>query len=95
MPRLENWGVVFKFTGDPYQPPETYSQYLNGTVFGHHEIPDGTPNVTTSHIKSVHLKEEKVVTASGSVYELGTAAPEYEKLFPNARERFFKSWRGK
>ena len=31
--------------------------------------------------------DKKITTSSGSVYELGTVDPDYEKAFPNASER--------
>lgn len=89
--RLENWSVVY---GDinPYQPPELQKQYLHGTIFNHPKFTDGVGNITTSHI--VGIEGDKVRTKSGTLYELGEVDPEYEKIFPNARQRFLTSKRG-
>ncbi|PPD55572.1 MAG: hypothetical protein CTY12_00925 [Methylotenera sp.] len=61
---------------------------LSGEVYGSSEFAEGT-NVTTSEL--VGRCGELVVTRSGSHYELGKPHPEYEQLFPNARERMLHS----
>lgn len=80
--KLENWYLTYTPT-DLYKAPETLVK-LAGNVYGSPNFADGT-FIYTSRI--VDVKNELVYTASGSVYELGAASPEYEKEFPNARER--------
>jgi hypothetical protein len=85
--RLENWSVVFSET-DPYLAPELQKIALHGNVYGHPRFDDGS-SVTTSTIKE--LRGELIITNSGSEYELGEVDPEYEKRYPEARQRIFKS----
>ncbi len=80
--RLENWVVTFR-QEDPYRAPEA-KQCLHGNVYGHPDHLDGE-EVTTSRI--VATDDKFVTTSSGSKYELGAVYPDYEKQFPNARER--------
>lgn len=84
--RIEDWSVVSD--ADPYTAPELIRPQLRGHVYGHPKFEDGHL-VHTSYIKEV--KDGKVITASGSEYELGVVDPDYEKLFPNARERVLKN----
>jgi len=76
---LNNWGVVY-LSMDPYLAPELRGQALCGI-----REEDGK-SITTSRIVGKTI-DGCVVTASGSVYSLGTVDPVYEELFPNARER--------
>lgn len=80
--RLENWCIVSD--GDPYLAPEMQKSYLNGKVYGHPRFDEGH-YVTTSRI--IEVKDGKVHTRSGSVYELGKVDPSYEEQFPKALER--------
>jgi len=86
--KIENWGIVLR--GGPYQAPEQFTTHLVGAVYGHPNPRhyDGK-HIQTSAIVSGDPATETVTTRSGSVYELGEVAPEYEKQFPGARERFF------
>jgi len=83
---LENWSLVFK---DPYQAPELQRPALHGDVYGHPNFEDGS-TVTTSTIVGI-TDDEKIITHSGSEYELGEVDPRYEKLFPKARDRVIKT----
>ena len=47
--------------------------------------------VTTSSVVGINGK--LIETRSGTLYKLGTVDPNYEALYPNARERMFKSIR--
>ena len=82
---LNNWSVVFY---DPYKAPELQKACLHGKVIGHPRFEDGT-EVTTSFIEK--LDEDQIITHSGSRYKLGQTDPEYERLYPNAKERLFTS----
>lgn len=72
--RIHNWAVVSD--ADPYKAPEQIRSHLNGTVEGHHRIPDGE-SVTTSAIEKTEGR--LVTTSSGSIYVLGEPAKEYLK----------------
>ena len=83
MKRLENWAIV---GSNPYYPPECQSLCLKGDVYGHELHFDGKC-IRTSTIEGI--EGELVKTYSGSLYELGEVNPEYEALYPNAKERLF------
>lgn len=89
MPRLESWSV----TGgnNPYTAPELRTLHLQGMVYGHPMFDEGHPVLTTPIVSVV---DDRVVTKSGSIYELGEVDAAYEYQFPNARERLFFVLRG-
>ena len=80
---LENWAVVMLQTA-PYQAPEQAACALSGQVYGHPCFPPGE-FVTTSPI--VKVEDACVLTRSGSRYELGEPAADYEAAYPNAKQR--------
>jgi hypothetical protein len=90
--KLEKWSLCCD-APDPYKAPEQQQQqqipHLQGFVYNHPNFKDGDP-LTTSRI--VKMENGLVVTRSGSKYELGEVDPEWEKLFPNAAERFKNSF---
>ena len=82
---MNNWSIVNAwYDVDPYTPPELIPKHLHGNVEGHPNFFEGE-EVTTSPI--VKVQDGKIHTRSGSVYELGSIDPGYEKVFPNARAR--------
>ena len=85
MIRLENWSVTYK--PDPWAPPELLPKLLRGNVYNHPDFADGS-EITTSAIVEV-TAIRTVITNSGHEYKLGEPAEDYEKQFPNAKERFF------
>lgn len=82
--KLENWSLVIVGDVDPYTPPELVKLRAYGKVYGHPNFKDGD-YITTSSI--VRVDNGHLVTHFGSEYELGEVDPNYEKRFPNARER--------
>lgn len=86
---LKNWSVVNP-NPDPYKAPELQKGCLHGEVYGHPRFEDGH-RITTSSI--VGLDGDYILTYSGSEYELGDVDSEYEKIYPDVRERLFKSLR--
>lgn len=69
----------------PFKAPEQqYAIFLVGKVFGHSRFPDGT-KISTSMIRKI--ENDIVFTESGSQYNLGDVDPNYEKEYPNAKER--------
>lgn len=89
MPKLNNWSVIFR--GSPYDPPEACTPVLAGKVSGHPNprFYDGK-EIETSAIMG--LSGTKVLTVSGSVYELLEVDPQYEEKFPRALERLLKTY---
>lgn len=87
-PKLENWSFTIK-ERDPYTPPKASTPVLQGNVYGHPNPKnhDGKFIVTS---RLMGKRNGHVVTQSGSEYELGEVDPNYEKAFPNAKERLFK-----
>lgn len=84
MPKLENWyhtGALIVLA------PEKGSGRLAGKVTGHPEFPDGEQIMTSTIVKIT--EDNKLITQSGSIYELGEPAEWYESLFPKAKERFY------
>lgn len=86
--RLENWSVVSPQT-DPYKAPELCSLVLRGNVYGHPNFEDGKEIITSTIVETTD--DGKIKTYSGNVYELGEVDPEYERLYPNSRERIFSN----
>ena len=81
--QLDNWCVISR-PWPALVAPEQDRFCLHGFVRGHPRCADGK-EVTTSLVVSQH--GEKVVTKSGSEYELGHVNSTYESLYPNARQR--------
>jgi hypothetical protein len=90
MARIENWAVVVDPAKHRYQAPEQCRHFLTGNVFDHPRFVDGEVITSTS---ITGKREGKVVTLSDSEYELGAPAADYEKFFPNAKERCLSSLR--
>ena len=88
--RMENWSVVS--CDSPYTAPELLVARLHGKVFGHPRFPNGA-EVTTSRVAGCSEVEDhlEIVTGSGSHYVLGEVDPNYEKSYPDARERLWRS----
>lgn len=62
---------------------------LCGRVFGHPDFVDGE-SITTSPIVGKN-DQNHVLTVSGSSYELGQVDPNYDRLFPDAKNILFGS----
>lgn len=86
--KIEQWSVV-QGGYDSYTAPELRARHLQGIVQEHPRFTPGTL-ITTSSIAG--LRGESVVTNSGTLYELGEVDPRYEAQFPEARDRFLKSF---
>ena len=87
--KINRWIIVFPEHISPYTAPELITQHLNGDVVGHPKFEDGK-NITTSPI--VGSEGIYVKTQSGSLYELIDPHPDYEKQFPDAKNRLFNSF---
>lgn len=87
--RLTNWRVVGVMPSSGFlRLPENATTHLSGVVTGHPKKADGTP-VTTSRV--VGRDGSRIVTESGSRYELGDVDPAYEQVFLGAKNRFLAS----
>jgi hypothetical protein len=80
---IRNW-MVCKGEPERMTPPESRRPVLRGLVFGHEVYDDGSW-VTTSSVKG--RVGNRLLVASGRLYELGDPDPAYEQRFPDARER--------
>lgn len=78
--RLENWSVTSE---------DSTHFYFQGNVYEHPRLKDGLYIHTTRVIGCGH--DGVFITKSGSHYTLGEVDKEYEKAFPNARERLYTS----
>ena len=86
--KLEDWSITAH--KDPFRAPELTIQRLSGKIYGHPNYEDGD-EITTSPISDSN--GDKIVTESGSEYELGEVNQVYEALFPNARARLFANFK--
>jgi hypothetical protein len=84
--KIQQWSIISK-SDWRFQSPDTGEGYLHGTIVGHPVIEDGK-EITTSRI--VGRSKDKILTKSGSEYELDGVDPEYEAAFPRAHERLMK-----
>lgn len=84
-PVLHDWALV-PSSATPYSDPEARGACLFGTVQGHDRFEDGLV-VATSRV--VGKRGEFVVVRSGTLYSLAAPAENYERDFPNAKERLF------
>ena len=79
--KLKKWSVV-SVGRSPYDAPESNWYCLQG-------ISEVGNQVLTSSI--VGYRNNYILTRSGSVYKLGEVDSDYEKLYPNAKRRLFKT----
>lgn len=75
---------------DPYKAPEQMPKVLQGIISDHPRFSNDGKVGHTSRIVGL-TAEGKVRTSSGSEYELGEPSAEYEKQFPDAKQRFLES----
>jgi hypothetical protein len=85
--KLERWCILARHEA-AFQAPDEDPRRLHGVVNGHHRLADGA-EVTTSLI--VARNGEKVVTKSGSEYDLGAIDSTYKSLYPEAKKRLLAS----
>jgi hypothetical protein len=81
--RIEHWSLHSRPLGQ-WQSPEDEGVCLFGSVVGHPRHRDGKEVLTTP---VVECRANRIVTRSGSEYELGTADPSYERCYPGAFRR--------
>lgn len=87
MPKLKNW-TTQSILNNPYLSPEQPLFRLYGNVYNHNRFRDGMVIYTTQVIGK---KGENIITSSKTEYELLDTAEEYERLYPNAKERLLNS----
>lgn len=83
--KLENWSFTAK-GNDGFKAPEQLIPCLQGNVFGHSN-PKNHDGKFIATSRLMGKRNGRVVTQTGSEYELGEVDPNYEKAFPNAKER--------
>lgn len=94
MPKLNNWciiyGVADNWRDQPnaFTAPELLTPHLQGRISDDYRFWDGDL-VTTSTIKG--KRGDFIVTNSGTEYEIGNPSKEYEKEYPNSKERLLNS----
>ena len=80
---LQNWSVRSRPWGQ-LEAPEREGSCLYGLVVGHPRHRDGK-EVLTSLVVARHAGH--ILTKSGSEYDLADPDPDYERLYPEARQR--------
>lgn len=87
--QLKEWSYGTRCS-DPYTAPELISTCLSGKVYGHPDPRhcDGKEIVTS---RVIGKRNQLVITRSGNEYELLNPAFEYEKNFPNSKERLLNA----
>lgn len=85
-PKLENWSL--RYVPDPYLPPELCKMVLYGEVYNHPRFKDGEKIITSMIEKITAIGT--IITYSGTEYEIGKPEEEYERQFPDARNRLLK-----
>jgi len=84
--KIDNWSVISNYNG--YTSPELLTMHLQGNISGHAKIEEDELGITS---RIVGKNGEFVETYNGTLYELGSPSPEYEKQFPDAKNRLLKS----
>ena len=83
--KIDDWGIVG--SDDPYLAPELRTFQLVGVVTVHRNESINGKHIRTSSI--VGSDGKYVVTRSGTRYDIGIPATDYEEQFPNAKERLY------
>lgn len=74
--KIDEWVLQAKYLG---------TKKISGKVYGNPEFEEGEPITTSSVIGKT--EDGKLITKSGSIYELGNPAEDYERAYPSARDR--------
>jgi len=80
MRKIDNWAIIYRGDLGPYIAPEDMKQCIIGDYCGE--------DIITSAIRG---KRGNNLVTQNSEYALGEPHPDYEKEFPNSRQRFFDS----
>ena len=83
--KLQHWSLRSRPLGE-WQSPEDDGVCVFGFLMGHPRHCDGK-EVLTSRV--VRCQDNRIVTKSGSEYELGSPDPSYERSYPGALQRLF------
>jgi hypothetical protein len=81
--RLQCWSLFSKPPGE-WEPPEKDGVRVFGFVFGHPRHLDGKELLTSPVLRCC---ANRIVTRSGSEYELGSIDPAYERRYPGSLRR--------
>ena len=80
---VNDWAIQVGRHVTNYTPPELVTTHLTGKL-------ENYKYITTSPIVG-KTTEDGIVTRSGTVYTLGEVSQNYEKAFPDARNRLLKT----
>src|SRR3712207_565876 len=99
MPRLENWFISQRDSSTGELPnewsiPELVYMCSHGAVYGSQNprFPDGK-RIRTGPIQDYNPETEEFITESSTHYVLREVDPEYEKMYPNSKQRLINSIR--
>jgi hypothetical protein len=81
--KLQHWSLHSRPLGE-WQSPEQDGVRVFGYVYGHPLHRDGKEVLTSPVIR---CSANRIVTRSGSEYELGAVNPAYERRYPGALDR--------
>lgn len=84
---MEQW--YLSYDNGALADPKLHNLRLVGEVTGHPNHEDGK-HVITSRI--VKIEDNKIVTRTGTRYELGECAEFYAALYPNAKSDLLASY---
>ena len=79
--QLDNWSLTSNQDG--WKPPELVRYFLAGVVTGHPYLEDGE-RIRTSFVVG---RQGDLIETVNTLYRLGTVDPDYEALYPNAKEQ--------
>ena len=83
IPTLENWYIGAR--NDPYAAPECIDSKICGTIYNHPDIPDGE-FIAVSIAVDYDIDNDELICISRR-YKLGQVDKQFEKAYPNAKNR--------
>lgn len=86
---LKNWSIVVD-NFNPFMAPELEDTNIRGQVYNHPRHSDGKFVRLSKPIIGYNEAENKIET-NNTIYVLENADPDYENMFKNAKERFWKT----
>lgn len=89
MIRVEQWWFSRYSPNGAFTAPECTVPVICGQIFGSTGIPEGG-NGSIAMNRIVGTRGDMLVSISGNEYKLGEPKPEYEKAYPNAKERILR-----
>lgn len=89
--KIDNWHFSkYLETRNVYHAPEEGLAVICGLIYGHQDIKEGSKaSILLDRI--VERNGPILISISRNEYELGDPNPEYEKMFPDCRNRILKN----